>query len=100
MRKLLGLACGESLLTFVVFKEIANVWCQWEEKRELHLNGPALPTCATPSSLHSAILHWLLPIVRPHARYSLYGGERERHNSSPTELTSVRGAKRPTNIKK
>lgn len=76
-----------------------------EREEDPHLNGSALPSCATPLFfffflIYSAILHWLPPFVRHHARYSLHGGKQEKQDSSPTELTSRRGAKHLTNIKK
>ena len=101
---LLGLiSSGKSLLTLAVFKEIVNVWCQWKEEKILIWMGLVFLAVQLPFFfffIHLAILHWLLPFVRYHARYSLYGGKQEKQDSSPNELTSRRGAKHLTNIKK
>ena len=96
-KKATGLACENSLLTSVVFVEILNVWCQWEEKRELHLDGHALPSYATHSSFHSATIHHQFLCARCRAGHSSHG-EQKRQDPSPTELASSGGTKHQVNV--
>lgn len=72
-KKATGLACENSLLTTVVFMAVPNVWCQVEERKEHRLDGHTLPSYATHSSFHSAIIYCQFLRARYHARYSSYG---------------------------